>query len=104
PAYFERELNTWKGSALGLEHTMLQSAMFRPRNLSRRLGNLLFAGASTTPGNGIPLCLISAELVIKRLMGDVSTAPLATPLERGFLAQSRRRGVLGDLVRSVEVD
>jgi phytoene dehydrogenase-like protein len=41
--------------------------------------NLFYAGSSTVPGIGIPMCLISAELIIKRLRGDTSTGPLPEP-------------------------
>jgi phytoene desaturase len=76
PADFAREYNAWQGGALGLEHTLRQSAMFRPGNASAKVDNLLYAGASTVPGVGLPMCLISAELVLKRLRGDRSAGPL----------------------------
>jgi phytoene desaturase len=76
PADFASQLNAWRGGALGLEHTLRQSAMFRPRNASAKVDGLLYAGASTVPGVGLPMCLISAELVVKRLRGDRSAAPL----------------------------
>ena len=38
-----------------------------PANASRKVDGLLYAGASTIPGVGLPMCLISAELVLKRL-------------------------------------
>ena len=41
----------------------------------RKVDGLLYAGASTVPGVGLPMCLISAELVLKRLTGDRSLAP-----------------------------
>jgi len=31
------------------------------------------------PGIGLPMCLISAELVVKRLTGDTTAGPLAEP-------------------------
>lgn len=99
PADFEGRLGAWQGGALGLEHTLLQSAMFRPANVSSRIPNLLYVGASTTPGIGVPLCLISAELVAKRLLGATDVGPLPTPAPRGFLGRSRARGVLGNLAR-----
>ncbi len=43
---------------------------------------LYFAGGSTIPGIGLPMCLISAEIVLKRINGDTSTTPLAEPLGR----------------------
>ena len=80
PADFVEHLNSWKGSALGPAHTLRQSAFFRAGNVSTKVGNLYFAGSSTIPGIGLPMCLISAELVIKRMRDDSSAAPLAEPL------------------------
>lgn len=101
PSDFAESLSAFKGGALGLEHTLLQSAMFRPRNISSKVSHLLYAGASTAPGIGVPICLISAELVAKRLLGETSAHPLNTPLPAGYLARSRRRGALGDLARAL---
>lgn len=82
PADFERDLNAWKGTALGPAHTLRQSAFFRGGNKSRRVEGLYYAGSSSIPGIGLPMCLISAELVIKRLRGDTSTGPLPEPLRQ----------------------
>lgn len=75
PQDFAQRFNAWRGGALGLEHTLSQSAFLRPRNVSSKVGGLLYAGASTVPGVGLPMCLISAELVLKRLTGDRSSGP-----------------------------
>ncbi|MGD8168781.1 phytoene desaturase family protein [Herbiconiux sp. P16] len=80
PADFAADLNSWKGTALGPAHTLRQSAFFRARNASTKVDGLYYAGGSTTPGIGLPMCLISAELVIKRLHGDTSTGQLPEPL------------------------
>ncbi|MFG6476354.1 phytoene desaturase family protein [Microbacterium sp. P06] len=79
PGDFETDLHTWRGNALGLAHTLGQSAMFRPRNASRRVEGLSYAGGSSLPGIGLPMCLISAELVVKRLRGDSTPGPLSEP-------------------------
>ena len=60
-------------------HTLRQSAFFRAGNASRKVDSLLYAGSSTIPGIGLPMCLISAELVAKRMRGDRSSAPLPEP-------------------------
>ena len=99
PHDFAHQLSTWRGSALGLEHTVRQSAVFRPGNASRKVPNLLYVGSSTVPGIGMPICLISAELVAKRLLGSTTASPLPTPAPRGFLARSVRRDVLGRIAR-----
>ncbi|MFF2052196.1 phytoene desaturase family protein [Leifsonia sp. NPDC058194] len=80
PEDFARDVNAWSGGALGLAHTLRQSAFFRPGNASARVEGLYYAGSSTIPGIGLPMCLISAELVVKRLRGDVTATPLPEPL------------------------
>lgn len=76
PSDFEYELNSWQGGALGLGHTLFQSAFFRPSGKSRKLTNLYYVGGDTQPGIGMPMCLISAELVYKHLTKDHSAGPL----------------------------
>jgi phytoene desaturase len=83
PGDFAADLNSWKGSALGPAHTLRQSAFFRSGNASRKVKNLFYAGSSTIPGVGLPMCLISAELVVKRVRGDVTTAPIAESVRAG---------------------
>lgn len=80
PGDFENDLHAWRGTALGPAHTLGQSAMFRARNISRKVAGLYYAGGSTIPGIGLPMCLISAEVLVKRLRGDVSTEALPEPL------------------------
>ncbi|MDP9986449.1 phytoene desaturase [Arthrobacter oryzae] len=87
PADFERDYHSWKGTSLGPAHTLKQSAFFRAGNVSRKVEGLYYAGASTIPGIGIPMCLISAELVVKRLRGDTSTGPLPAPLRPAGVAE-----------------
>lgn len=60
-------LNLDRGAAFGLSHDFWQSAYFRPSNRSRTNPNVYFVGASTVPGNGLPMVLISAELAEDRL-------------------------------------
>ena len=79
PQDFASDLNAWRGTSLGPAHILKQSAFFRGSHRSAHVENLLYAGSSTIPGIGIPMCLISAELVVKRLRGDTSTGPLAEP-------------------------
>lgn len=80
PADFEHRYHSWVGSALGPAHTLRQSAFLRGRNSSRKVNNLFYSGATTVPGVGIPMCLISAENIIKRLHADTSAGPLPEPL------------------------
>jgi len=69
PSDFETSYNSWLGSALGLSHTLNQSALFRPGIKSKKLKNLYYVGGNVQPGIGLPMCLISAELVYKNIGG-----------------------------------
>ena len=85
PADFATDYFSWRGGMLGPAHILSQSAMFRPQNASKKVRGLYYAGATTAPGVGVPMCLISAELVLKRIRGDHSAGPLpvASPVAEG---------------------
>ncbi|WIM67818.1 phytoene desaturase family protein [Corynebacterium breve] len=72
PQDFAERYYAWRGGSIGPSHTLRQSAFFRGSNKSRKLDGLYYAGATTVPGVGVPMCLISAENVIKRVRGDRS--------------------------------
>jgi phytoene desaturase len=59
--------NLVKGATHGLAHTLTQMAWFRPANRHRRYANLYFAGASTHPGTGIPIAMVSGRLAAQRI-------------------------------------
>jgi phytoene desaturase len=65
PHEWSSRYNLDKGAAFGLSHDFLQSAFFRPSNKGK--AGTYFVGASTVPGNGLPMVLISAELAEQRL-------------------------------------
>ncbi len=70
PQDWRSDLNLSKGAAFGLSHDLFQSAFFRPGNKSKSNRSLYYVGASTIPGNGLPMVLISAELAEQRLKED----------------------------------
>lgn len=72
---FKNKFNSYKGSALGLAHTLSQTAG-RPANYSKKVKGLYYVGANTYPGIGLPMCLISAELAYKRITGNTSAKQL----------------------------
>lgn len=73
---FAADYNAYRGSALGLAHTLMQTAIFRPKNFSKKVKGLYYVGAGTNPGIGTQICLISAELAYKRVHGITSPGPL----------------------------
>ncbi len=70
PNDFSSQFHSWQSSMLGQSHLLRQSAFFRTPNKSKKVKNLYYVGGSTTPGIGLPMCLIGAELVYKRIVGD----------------------------------
>jgi phytoene desaturase len=66
-------LNLYKGSGLGLAHDINQVGAFRPKNKDEKLSNLYYVGASTTPGTGLPMVIISSKLVMERIENDLKT-------------------------------
>lgn len=64
PNEWESEFNLPFGSALGLSHNMFQLGYFRPHNQHNTYKNLLFVGASTQPGTGVPITMKSGMLVV----------------------------------------
>lgn len=68
---FASAYNSWNGTALGLAHTLRQTALFRPPHRSDAVDGLYFAGGYTTPGIGMPMCLISGEHAASAVIEDV---------------------------------
>lgn len=75
---FAADYHSYKGSALGLAHILRQTAIFRPKNYSKKVRGLYYVGAGVNPGIGTQICLISAELVYKRIHGIKNAEPLST--------------------------
>ena len=72
-----RDRCSWKdfsitvdGAAFGLSHNFLQVGYLRPQNRHRRYKNLYFVGASTHPGTGLPIVLLSAKLTAERIVRE----------------------------------
>jgi phytoene desaturase len=64
---FADRYNATRGTALGLAHTLRQTAAFRPPNTSEALEGLHFTGQYTTPGIGVPMCLVSGLLTAEAM-------------------------------------
>lgn len=76
PNEFKTKYFSWQSSMLGPSHKLTQSAFFRTPNKSKKVKNLFYVGAHTVPGVGVPMCLISAELVYKRIAKDRRSGPV----------------------------
>lgn len=70
PLDWQQQFLLHRGSGLGLSHKLMQIGGFRPKNYDEQYNNLFYVGASTTPGAGIPMAVISSKLVVERI-GEV---------------------------------
>ncbi len=70
PPEYEKDLNLARGAAFGLSHNFMQIGYFRPHNRHKTYKNLFFVGASTHPGTGLPIVLLSAKLVVERILEE----------------------------------
>jgi phytoene desaturase len=70
PKVWQERFNLEKGAAFGLSHNFMQVGYLRPHNRHARYKNLYFAGASTHPGTGLPIVLLSAKLTSQRILQE----------------------------------
>ncbi|MBW6501649.1 MAG: phytoene desaturase [Bacteroidales bacterium] len=67
PVDWQNQFNLHRGSGLGLAHDMLQIGAFRPKNYDEVFKNVFYVGASTIPGTGLPMVIISSKLAFRRI-------------------------------------
>lgn len=67
PYDWQKSFNLYKGSGLGLGHDLKQMAWFRPKNHDEKYKNVFYTGASTVPGTGLPMAMISAKLTVEQI-------------------------------------
>lgn len=63
------------GTGFSIEPRILQSAWFRPHNVSEELPGLYLAGAGTHPGAGLPGVALSAEVLAQMVPPAPAIAP-----------------------------
>jgi 1-hydroxy-2-isopentenylcarotenoid 3,4-desaturase len=71
---FAGDYRAWQGTALGISHTLMQTAVFRPAMRSRKVRNLYFAGQYTHPGIGVPMVMISADVTARNIRRELGGA------------------------------
>ncbi|HEY6072854.1 MAG TPA: hypothetical protein VIV15_05540, partial [Anaerolineales bacterium] len=76
PETWKQRFNLAKGAAFGLSHNFWQVGYLRPQNRHAQYRNLYFSGASTHPGTGLPIVLLSARLTTERILKEMGTIPV----------------------------
>ncbi len=69
PEDWRDQFHLFQGAGLGLSHAMMQIGGLRPANQDELFGNVCYVGASTVPGAGLPMAVISAKLAFERVEG-----------------------------------
>ncbi|MDX9928677.1 MAG: phytoene desaturase family protein [Bacteroidales bacterium] len=67
PVDWQNMFALYRGSGLGLGHKITQVGAFRPSNKDEVFNNLYYVGASTVPGTGLPMVVISSRLTVERI-------------------------------------
>lgn len=81
PETFQERYLSPYGAGFSLEPRILQSAWFRPHNVSEELPGLYLAGAGTHPGAGVPGVIGTAEILDQLIPPPaVRAAPDSLPL------------------------
>ncbi len=70
PVEWQDTFHLYRGSGLGLAHGLNQIGAFRPSNKDEEFNNLYYVGASTVPGTGLPIVVISSGLVTQRIVHE----------------------------------
>ncbi|GAQ44823.1 hypothetical protein AtubIFM55763_005501 [Aspergillus tubingensis] len=70
PHTWKDKFNLDRGAILGLSHSFFNMLSFRPSLKHPRIDGLYFAGASTHPGTGVPVCLAGSKLVCEKILRD----------------------------------
>ncbi|MBV9545442.1 MAG: phytoene desaturase, partial [Chloroflexi bacterium] len=79
PLDFRDDLSSYLGSAFSIEPTLLQSAWFRPHNVSEDIASLYLVGAGTHPGAGLPGVLLSAKITAELIAQALPVARHRSP-------------------------
>lgn len=69
---FSNRYNAFKGTALGLAHTLRQTAIFRPQHKSKKVENLFYTGHYNHPGIGVPMVIISSQILNEEIKKQYS--------------------------------
>ncbi len=68
PSDWRDRFGLHEGSAFGAAHTLFQVGPFRAPNYARELRGMYYTGASTTPGTGMPMVVLSGKLTAERII------------------------------------
>jgi phytoene desaturase len=78
PADWEAGHGLYRGATFSLAHSLGQMLHLRPRNRFEDVDGLYLVGGGTHPGSGLPVIFESARITSRLVVGDLTSAPVAT--------------------------
>lgn len=72
PTSWKAKFNLDRGAILGLSHSFFNVLSFRPKIKHPDIQGLYFVGASTHPGAGVPVALMSAKVTSELILENAS--------------------------------
>jgi phytoene desaturase len=71
PVGWRDRFGLFDGSAFGAAHHLFEVGPFRSKNYDSQIKGLYYAGASTTPGTGLPMVLLGGKMTAERICSHV---------------------------------
>ncbi|MCS6999507.1 MAG: phytoene desaturase family protein [Bacteroidota bacterium] len=71
PIEWKERFGLYDGSAFGLSHALRHIGPLRAPNRDPNIQGLYYVGASTTPGTGMPMVVLSGRMTAERISNDV---------------------------------
>ena len=71
PITWKDEFGLFRGQVFGLAHSLQQLSLLRPRFRHPKVRGLWRTGASTRPGNGVPLTMVSGKLASDAILDSL---------------------------------
>lgn len=59
---FISDYHSYQGNAYGLANVLMQTAIFKPKIVNKKIKNLIYAGQLTVPGPGVPPTILSGKI------------------------------------------
>lgn len=94
PRDWQQRFGLYDGSAFGAAHTLFQVGPFRARNYAADIDGLYYTGASTTPGTGMPMVVLSGKLTAERVIRHQSL--VLSPSKTLFAKENQRITLLAN--------
>mmetsp|Transcript_19313 Transcript_19313/g.53060 ORF Transcript_19313/g.53060 Transcript_19313/m.53060 type:complete len:154 (+) Transcript_19313:744-1205(+) len=78
PATYAQHYHVAAGTPFALSHGLAQLSLARPGAFTGNVPNVMYVGASSRPGNGVPLVLVGAQLAAQQAVENLKKRSLVS--------------------------